>query len=134
MQYKVDRNARSFGLAEPDAERRAAAEFARHLDTSLHLFRQQLHDDEAEAGSLDIRGARQTAERLEQFCKLIAFDDDTAEKLTQLGRDRMATLQDLADEAFADLLKKHGVPIDLKDALRKSSRAAKKPVKKGKPT
>ncbi len=55
--------------------------------------------------------------------KLIAFDEDTADKLKQLGRDRMATLQDLADEAFADLLKKHGVPIDLKDALRKSSRA-----------
>lgn len=58
--------------------------------------------------------------------KLIAFDDDTADKLTQLGRDRMATLQDLANEAFADLLKKHGVPINLKDALRKSSRAADK--------
>ena len=58
--------------------------------------------------------------------KLIAFDDDTFDKLTQLGRDRMATLQELADEAFADLLKKHGVPVDLKDALRKSARVAKK--------
>ncbi len=47
--------------------------------------------------------------------KLIGFDDDTLDKLTQLGRDRMATLQELADEAFADVLKKHGVPIDLKD-------------------
>jgi hypothetical protein len=56
--------------------------------------------------------------------KLIAFDDDTADKLTQLGRDRMATFQELADEAFADLLKKHGIPIDLKDALRKSARAS----------
>lgn len=55
--------------------------------------------------------------------KLIAFDDDTIDKLKQLGRDRMATLQDLADEAFADLLKKHGVPIDLKDALRRSAAA-----------
>ena len=54
--------------------------------------------------------------------KLIAFDDETLAALTQLGRDRMATLQDLADEAFADLLKKHGVPVDLKDALRKSAR------------
>ncbi len=54
--------------------------------------------------------------------KLIAFDDDTAAKLTQLARDRMATLQELADEAFTDLLKKHGIPIDLKDALRKSAR------------
>ncbi len=58
--------------------------------------------------------------------KLIAFDDETMNALTQLGRDRMATIQDLADEAFADLLKKHDVPIDLKDALRKS--AARIPV------
>ena len=54
--------------------------------------------------------------------KLIAFDDDTFDKLKQLARDRMATIQDLADEAFADLLKKHGIPIDLRDALRKSAR------------
>jgi non-homologous end joining protein Ku len=57
--------------------------------------------------------------------KLIAFDDDTFDKLTQLGRDRMGTIQELADEAFADLLKKHGIPIDLKDALRKSARLSK---------
>lgn len=54
--------------------------------------------------------------------KLIAFDEDTFDKLKQLGRDRMATFQELADEAFADLLKKHGIPIDLRDALRKSVR------------
>jgi hypothetical protein len=53
--------------------------------------------------------------------KLIAFDEDTFDKLRQLARDRMATFQELADEAFADLLKKHGIPIDLKDALRKSA-------------
>ena len=58
--------------------------------------------------------------------KLIAFDDDTFDKLKQLARDRMATFQELADEAFADLLKKHGIPIDLKDALRKSVRLAAK--------
>jgi hypothetical protein len=52
--------------------------------------------------------------------KLIAVDDDTLDKLTQLGRDRKATLQELADEAFADLLKKHKIPADLRDALRKS--------------
>jgi hypothetical protein len=54
--------------------------------------------------------------------KLIAFDDDTLDKLTQLAHDRMGTFQELADEAFADLLKEHGIPIDLKDALRKSAR------------
>lgn len=70
--------------------------------------------------------------------KLIAFDDDTFDKLKQLARDRMATLQELADEAFADLLKKHGIPIDLKDALRKSAasdkgaaRSAAKPAPAG---
>lgn len=61
--------------------------------------------------------------------KLIAFDDDTFEKLKQLGRDRMATFQELADEAFADLLKKHGIPVDLKDALRKSASLSETPKK-----
>jgi hypothetical protein len=65
--------------------------------------------------------------------KLIDFDDDTFDKLKQLSRDRMGTLQELADEAFADLLKKHGIPIDLKDALRKSAAgAAVAPRKPGK--
>ena len=58
--------------------------------------------------------------------KLIDFDDETMSALTQLGRHRMATIQELADEAFADLLKKHGVPIDLKDALRKSAAQSKR--------
>jgi hypothetical protein len=58
--------------------------------------------------------------------KLIAFDDETMAALTLFGRNRMSTLQELADEAFADLLKKHGVPIDLKDALRRSARIQKK--------
>ena len=60
--------------------------------------------------------------------KLIAFDDDTFDKLKQLGRDRMATLQELADEAFADLLRKHGIPVDLKDALRKSAGLTRTPA------
>jgi uncharacterized protein with von Willebrand factor type A (vWA) domain len=61
--------------------------------------------------------------------KLIAFDDDTFDKLKQLARDRMATIQELADEAFADLLKKHGIPIDLKDALRKSAAVSGEPTR-----
>ena len=62
--------------------------------------------------------------------KLIEFDEDTFAKLKQLGRDRMATIQELADEAFADVLKKHGIPIDLKDALRKSATLSKAPAPK----
>ena len=61
--------------------------------------------------------------------KLIAFDDDTFDKLKQLGRDRMATIQELADEAFADVLRKHGIPVDLKDALRKSASLSKTQMK-----
>jgi hypothetical protein len=60
--------------------------------------------------------------------KLIAFDDDTFDKLKQLARDRMGTIQELADEAFADLLRKHGIPVDLKDALRKSAALVKAPA------
>jgi hypothetical protein len=66
--------------------------------------------------------------------KLIAFDDDTLDKLTQLARDRMATFQELADEAFADLLKKHGIPVDLKDALRKSAALPKTAASKTRKT
>ena len=54
--------------------------------------------------------------------RLIEFDEDTLAKLKQLARDRMATFQELADEAFADLMKKHGIPIDLRDALKKSAK------------
>jgi hypothetical protein len=32
----------------------------------------------------------------------------------------MRDFQELADEAFADLLRKHGRPVDLKSALRQS--------------
>jgi non-homologous end joining protein Ku len=62
--------------------------------------------------------------------KLIEFDDDTFAKMKELGRDRMATIQELADEAFADLLRKHGIPVDLKDALRKSASMQGTPGKK----
>lgn len=54
--------------------------------------------------------------------KLIEFDAATLQALELLGRDSMKDLQELADEAFRDLLKKHGRPASLKDALRQSTR------------
>jgi hypothetical protein len=33
----------------------------------------------------------------------------------------MSTIQELADEAFADLLKKHNRPVTLKEALSESA-------------
>jgi hypothetical protein len=66
-------------------------------------------------------GASRRGQRRMTLRKLIEFDDESFAKLKQLARDRMATFQELADEAFADLMKKHGIPIDLKDALKKSA-------------
>jgi len=54
--------------------------------------------------------------------KLIEFDDATAQALKLLASDSMKSLQELADEAFGDLLKKHNRPVDLKDQLRQSLR------------
>ena len=56
--------------------------------------------------------------------KLIEFDDETMNALKLLASDRMSTFQELADEAFADLLKKHGRPTSLKAALKASLKAA----------
>jgi hypothetical protein len=52
--------------------------------------------------------------------KRVQFDDETWHALDLLARDRMSTFQELADEAFRDLLEKHGRPTDLKTALRRS--------------
>jgi predicted transcriptional regulator len=50
--------------------------------------------------------------------KRVQLDDETWHALDLLAKDRMQTFQELADEAFADLLLKHGRPTDLKTALR----------------
>ena len=53
--------------------------------------------------------------------KRVQIDDESWAALDLLGHDRMMTFQELADEAFADLLKKHGRPVDLRAALRRSA-------------
>jgi hypothetical protein len=54
--------------------------------------------------------------------KRVSFDRETWHALNLLARDKMMTLQELSDEAFRDLLKKHGRPTDLRAALRASAR------------
>jgi hypothetical protein len=49
--------------------------------------------------------------------KLIGFDPETWQALELLSRTAQ-DLQELADEAFADLLAKHHRPRTLKDALK----------------
>jgi hypothetical protein len=52
--------------------------------------------------------------------KRIQIDDQLWQALALLASDRKVGLQDLADEAFRDLLRKHNRPPDLKSALRQS--------------
>ena len=54
--------------------------------------------------------------------KLIEFHPETLTSLEGLATDRMATMQELADEAFADLLRKHGRPVGLRQSLKRSAR------------
>jgi hypothetical protein len=71
--------------------------------------------------------------------KRVQFDAETWQALDLLARDRMMDFQELADEAFRDLLRKHGRPTDLRSALRQSAGVeaaihklpAKKPPAKG---
>jgi hypothetical protein len=53
--------------------------------------------------------------------KRVQFDEETWRQLDLLGRDQIKNFQELADEAFRDLLQKHGRPVDLKEALRRSA-------------
>ncbi len=55
--------------------------------------------------------------------KIIEFDDETFQALHLLARDGERDLQELADEAFRDLLIKHGRPVTLKEMLSASSSA-----------
>lgn len=54
--------------------------------------------------------------------KRIEFDAESYQALDLLGRDTMKSLQELSDEAYADLLKKYRRPVTLKQALRDSAR------------
>ena len=56
--------------------------------------------------------------------KRVQFDEETWAALDLLAKDRMMDFQELAGEAFRDLLKKHNRPTSLKEALRKSAGAA----------
>ena len=70
--------------------------------------------------------------------KRVQIDEQTWRQLDLLGHDQMKDFQELADEAFRDLLRKYGRPTDLKDALRRSAGVSAtvhplRPGKNGKP-
>jgi len=53
--------------------------------------------------------------------KIIEFDAETWQALHSLALDRMNTVQELVEDAVGDLLKKHGRPVTLKEALTASA-------------
>jgi hypothetical protein len=53
----------------------------------------------------------------------VGFDRAIFVALDRLARDRMSSIQELAEEAFRDLLKKHRRPVTLKEMLRESVRS-----------
>ena len=59
--------------------------------------------------------------------KRVQFDDDTWQAIDAVVRRSDRGFQELADEAFADLLKKHKQPVGLKAALAESVGERRKP-------
>jgi hypothetical protein len=59
--------------------------------------------------------------------KRVQFDDETWEAIQAVMRDSGSDFQELADEAFADLLKKRKQPVGFKAALKES--VGKRPQK-----
>ena len=60
--------------------------------------------------------------------KRVQFDDETWSVINLMRQERRRSFQQLADEAFADLLAKHGTSADLKNQLRVS--VGKEPAKR----
>jgi hypothetical protein len=61
--------------------------------------------------------------------KRVQFDDETWQAIVALARRNGTSFEELTDEAYADLLKKHKQPVGLKASLKESvgeSRKAKR--------
>ena len=62
--------------------------------------------------------------------KRVQFDDDTWEAIEATIRDSGGSFQELADEAFADLLKNRKRPVGLMESLKESIRTPVSQVKR----
>jgi len=60
--------------------------------------------------------------------KRVQFHDETWQELQVVAAESMKSFQELADEAFNDLLKKHGRPASLREALRRSAEKTAKVI------
>jgi len=58
--------------------------------------------------------------------KRLQFDRETWNAVDLLARDQMKSVEEITEEAFRDLLKKHGRSADFREQLKLSARAAKR--------
>ena len=58
--------------------------------------------------------------------KRVQFDDETWAAIEAVASETGHSFQEIADEAFADFLKKHRQPVGLKAALKESVGTKKK--------
>jgi hypothetical protein len=56
--------------------------------------------------------------------KRLRFDRETWNAVDLLARDQMKSVEEITEEAFRDLLKKHGRSADFREQLKLSARAA----------
>jgi hypothetical protein len=62
--------------------------------------------------------------------KRVQFDNETWQAMDAVVRRSGRSFQELADEAFADLLKKHKQPVGLMASLKESVAARRSTTKK----
>jgi hypothetical protein len=58
--------------------------------------------------------------------KRLQFDRETWNAVDLLARDQMKSVEEITEEAFRDLLKKHGRSADFREQLKLSARAGKR--------
>ena len=57
--------------------------------------------------------------------KRLQFDRETWNAIDLMARDQMKSIEEITEEAFRDLLKKHGRSADFREQFKLSVRAAK---------
>jgi hypothetical protein len=64
--------------------------------------------------------------------KRLQLDRETWNAVDMLARDQMRSVEEITEEAFRDLLKKHGRSADFREQLKLSVRAVKPKSSRGK--
>lgn len=67
---------------------------------------------------------KRSSTKSELVGKRLQFDRDTWDAIDLLAHDQMKDLQELTEEAFRDLLHKHGRTADWREALKESASVA----------